>query len=217
MQIKNGILIVLISGVGTALAMSVTTDASQDKNTANFVGVDEISRPEKGSNSSARDSELTSDAYLDLSLIKRTIPKKLQSSQLFQSKSWYKAPPSPPIQSAPVVPVLPSAPALPFAFVGRMVDGDVVTLFLVRNNQPYAVKVNDIIDSVYQIDAITDHDADMTYLPMKISQKLVFDSSLIERQNVASQAILPKSGAGMLPSNAAAPMLIPMNVSVSNR
>jgi hypothetical protein len=119
----------------------------------------------------------------DLSAIKRIAPENIQTSGLFQSKSWYTPPPPPPPSPVsllpPPPPPPPSAPQLPFMFIGRMIDGNDVTLFLTNNNQQYTAKMNDVLDGTYRVDKITEKSAVLTYLPMNIQQELVFNSTAI--------------------------------------
>jgi len=217
--IKRGMLFVLISGVGTALAMAIPTHVPEDKMVSDASDAVEKTHPEFRGTNSEPDKRLSSEIILDLSSIKRTIPDSIQASRLFQSKSWYKAPPPPPSpsrQSISLTPPAPSAPPLPFIFIGRMIDGNEVTLFLEKNDKHYAVKVNDVVEGVYQVDAISDNDADLTYIPMKISQKLVFDSTLAGHQGSDSQPTIPIQSISILPANTAQPMAASVSRSVLN-
>lgn len=94
-------------------------------------------------------------------------------------------------QAVPVEPV-PS-----FAFVGRLIDGKDVSLFLTRNGHAYLAKVNDVLDDAYRVDKITDVDATLTYLPTNSQQKVTFNSTA-----VGSSALAGTASADSLPVSA---------------
>jgi hypothetical protein len=168
------VLIFLISCLGTALVMAVS--GQDDGATHDVVGV--VEKKSSTSNQSGIDQhKQQAEIHFDLSAIKRTVPENIQTSGLFQSKSWYTPPPQPPASSLPLPPPPPSAPQLLFTFIGRMFDGNDVVLFLTKSNRQYAVKVNDVLDDMYRLDRITDNNAVLTYLPMNIQQTLVFNST----------------------------------------
>lgn len=173
MQIKGGALIVLISCLGAALAMAVTKQ--DDSTVSDVVGAVEKQYPGDSRSVTDQHEQPQSDIHFDLSVIKRTVPDNIQASGLFQSKTWY-APPQP-VRSLPSPP--PSAPSLPFTFIGKMVDGEEVILFLSKNDRQYTVKANDILDDTYRLEKITDNNAVLTYLPMNIQQTMTFNSTAV--------------------------------------
>lgn len=65
----------------------------------------------------------------------------------------------------------PVAPPLPFVFLGRYAEGDVVRVFLGDGEQIYMVKVGDVIEQKYRVDKI-DSVVKMTYLPLNETQIL---------------------------------------------
>lgn len=168
--------------MATALAMAVP--GRDDGATPYVVGAAE-KKPSIASRSGTDQHEQAQpDMRFDLSVIKRIAPKNIQTSGLFQSKSWYVPPPPPPPPSLlslspPPPPPPPTAPQLPFAFIGRMIDGNDVTLFLTNNHQQYAAKLSDVLDGNYRVDKITEKSAVLTYLPMNIQQELVFNSNAL--------------------------------------
>ena len=88
-----------------------------------------------------------------------------------------KLPPPPPppkyvAPSPPPPPPAPVAPALPYTYMGRFVENGVTTLFLVRQNQSYSVKQNDVLDNNYRVDRIDDGQVQFIYLPLNIPQTL---------------------------------------------
>lgn len=68
-------------------------------------------------------------------------------------------------------PAKPEAPPLPFAYLGRMVDGDKVAVFLSRGEESLSVAAGDVLGD-YRVDAVTDTEVRFTYLPMKTKQSL---------------------------------------------
>lgn len=180
MRIKRGALFVIISCMGTALAMAIS---SQDEAPADVVGAVVKKYSPAGQPGADKHEQGQADMRFDLSAIKRTVPDNIQASGLFQSKSWYTPPPPPPPSllslSPPPPPPPPSAPQLPFTFIGRLIDGNDVTLYLSKNNQQYSAKLSDVLDGTYKVDKITAKSAVLTYLPLNIQQELVFNSTAI--------------------------------------
>lgn len=195
-RIKGSVLFVLISGLGTALAMAVP--ATEDNSVPDVVGAVEkdLSSPVR---SGVEQGDSRSEVHFDLSAIKRTVPENIQSSALFQSKSWYKAPPLPPQPAVSLQPPAPSVPTLPFTYVGRMINGNDVILFLSKNDREYTVKKNDVLEGTYRVDTITENNAVLTYLPMNTTQILAFNSTAVGGLAMSS----PASATAILPFSAA--------------
>lgn len=68
---------------------------------------------------------------------------------------------------------------VPFTFVGRMIDGNKVTLFVTQNDHQFLAKVNDVIGGAYRVDSISGTNAVLTYLPTNTQQTLMFNSTAI--------------------------------------
>ena len=194
MRIKGVALIVVVSLLGTALAMAF----SGKDDTAESV-VEAVSKSHASATQEKTDQnpQAQPDTLFDLSSIKRKSPKPSSTSELFQSKSWFVAPP-PQQQIASFSPPPPSAPQLSFTFIGRLIDDNQVTLFLTKNGRQYSVKVGDVMDEVYRVDTISNTNALLTYLPMSMQQTLTFNSTAIGAPtsnvavpNATLQAILP--------------------------
>jgi hypothetical protein len=176
-RIKWGALAVIISCMATALAMAIS---GQDDTPPDIAGPVEKNHTPASKTGANQKEQAQPDMHFDLSGIKRISPKNIQTSELFQSKSWYVPPPPPPASLLPPPPPLPpSAPQLPFTFIGRMIDGNNVTLYLSKNNQQYSARLSDVLDDTYRVDKITDKRAVLTYLPLNIQQELVFNSTAI--------------------------------------
>lgn len=167
MRIKGALLILLTACLGTALAMSTTESEDTDSGVVGAVI--------KAGGVSANVERKSAELPYDLSAIKRPMPKNIRSAGLFDAKSWYV--PSP-VQAAPayVPPPQSLTPTLPFSFIGRMLDGEEVTLFLSRNDRQYTVKEKDMLDDTYRVDKIGESEAVLTYLPSNTQQTLLFNT-----------------------------------------
>ena len=82
--------------------------------------------------------------------------------------------PAPVIVARPAPPPPPSAPPLPFRYMGKMMTGDGVSVFLIHGNRNLVVHEGDTIDSNYRIDRIADTAMTLTYLPLEQRQTLNF-------------------------------------------
>jgi hypothetical protein len=134
--------------------------------------------------------EQSSEMHFNLSAIKRPKPKNVHTTGLFESKSWYVPPPVPKV-TAPVYvpPPQPTAPALPFAFIGRMLDGKEVTVFLSRNDRQYTIKEKDVLDDTYRVDKISEGEAVLTYLPTNTQQTLSFNTTTAANALISASEI----------------------------
>ncbi len=185
MRLKEGVLLVVLC-LGTAMAVAV----SGRNDTTSSEVISAAVKATFHANPSATLSEPSqADLNFDLSAIKRTVPKQKQSGGLFQSKSWYTPPPQPPPPVRSLPPPQPVAPSLSFKFIGRMIDGNDVVLFLTKNGRQYTVKVNDILDDTYRVDKIADNLAVLTYLPMNMQQTLTFNSTAVNTPAVITPLV----------------------------
>lgn len=96
------------------------------------------------------------------------------AAELFAAKSWYVAPPPPPPPppQAPAAPVKPSAPPLPFTFMGKLIEADQLTVFLVKDERVYMASEGDVIDDTYRLEKIEPGQLTLLYLPLKTVQTL---------------------------------------------
>lgn len=76
----------------------------------------------------------------------------------------------PPAQT--VVAPAPVAPALPFKYMGRVEDQVGIKIFLVQGEQLHEATVGAAFAKDYRLDAITEDDLKITYLPLNIAQTL---------------------------------------------
>ncbi len=96
----------------------------------------------------------------------------------FSPTSWTPPPPPPP-PPAPVVvapppppPPPPTAPPLPYSFVGMLEDKSRPQAFLARGEVLNIVKVGDVIDNSYRVEALSASQVVLTYLPLNQTQTL---------------------------------------------
>ena len=128
---------------------------------------DNIVQPTEKVKGSSKTAAAVDDTKLDLARLHREEVTEVKAD-LFAAKSIY---PEPPPVPAPVA-VAPSAPSLPFSFIGKFIDGEVVTVFINKNNQDYSVRLNDVVDNTYRVEKISDDRVVFTYLPLDIQQTL---------------------------------------------
>jgi len=72
----------------------------------------------------------------------------------------------------PAPPPAPQAPPLPFAFLGKLIDADRITVFLTSGNRNWVVRSGDTIDGAYRVEAVGDQTMTFTYLALDIRQEL---------------------------------------------
>jgi hypothetical protein len=61
---------------------------------------------------------------------------------------------------------------MPFTYIGKMVDGKKVVIFLLKNDVQYVAQINDVLDGMYRVDDISDDEVVLTYIPMNARQTL---------------------------------------------
>ncbi len=89
----------------------------------------------------------------------------------FQARSWAPAP-DPEVARRRLPPPRPQAPPLPFAYMGKMVDGNTTVVFLANEDRNYIARVGETLDGTYRVERIADNELVVTYLPLKIKQTL---------------------------------------------
>ena len=83
-------------------------------------------------------------------------------TNLFAKHSWYVAPPPQP----------PTAPPLPFAYLGKVIDGNRVEVFVSSADSNFTVKKGDVIDGTYRVEEIAPPIMTVIYLPLSQKQTL---------------------------------------------
>ena len=104
---------------------------------------------------------------VDTELLSR---EKLLKRELQNSSSDPFAIPAPPPeevkQSAPV------APPLPFAYLGKVVDGGRTTVFVARGEENHALETGQTVAGTWRVERITEKAVTFTYLPLRQKQTL---------------------------------------------
>jgi len=93
-------------------------------------------------------------------------------TDLFVARNWQ--PPPAPAPAAP--PVAPTAPALPFAYLGKLLDGTEVLAFVSQGGVTRILRKGDTLQD-YRVEAITQSAATFVYLPLDQRQTLNFGSA----------------------------------------
>ncbi len=91
------------------------------------------------------------------------------TTRLFAPQSWQPTAP-PPLK--PPTPPPPQAPPFPYAYFGGLTDAGVRTVYFSKAGQVLAVRVGDVVDSRFRIDAIDAQHVTMTYLPLEQSLQI---------------------------------------------
>lgn len=90
---------------------------------------------------------------------------------LFAQQTWHVAPP--PAAAGP-----PQLPPLPFEYMGRLIDGGRVTVYLEdEEERNLAVRQGDVIDGTYRVKRITPAAVTFVYIPMNKQQVLEIGSA----------------------------------------
>lgn len=96
---------------------------------------------------------------------------KEASQNVFASHSWYVPPPAPPRETPR--PAQPTAPPLPYEYLGSYARaGERPVYFLVKGDRVFDVHVGDVLENLYSVDAVSNGQLELTYLPLKFRQVL---------------------------------------------
>ncbi len=69
------------------------------------------------------------------------------------------------------------APPLPFTYVGKILEGGQITVFLARQDRSYVVKRGETLDGTYRVDEINAASMQLTYLPLDQKQTLAIGAA----------------------------------------
>lgn len=93
-----------------------------------------------------------------------------QANDLFAPHSWQPPPPPPPKPPAP------KAPPLPFRYLGKVLDGSEILVFLGQGTRTHLLRRGDIL-AEYKVDEITPTGITFVYLLLDEKQHLTFGSA----------------------------------------
>lgn len=189
---------------GTALALTLAgvriVDQPGDRVAAARVRAD----PEPPRAATAAKPEVAAVPSLELERLALRAQRETAADP-FDARSWETLAAEEARRNAPPPPPPPRAPPLPFTFLGKLIDGDQVTVFLTNGTRNWVVRVGDTIDGAYRVDAIGAERMTLTYLALAKPQELAFGEalpSLLPISATATAAALPPP----VPSASAAPL-----------
>lgn len=145
----------------------------RDSRSSDVVGAT-VKRASREGNVADAQHHVQASAGFDLRSLRHIGPIRIRTSSLLAPRSWYVPPPPPPAPKVAVVvaPPPPSAPQVPFTYIGRMIDGKRVVIFLLKNDVQYMAQLDDVLDGTYRVDKIADNTVVLTYMPMNVQQTL---------------------------------------------
>jgi hypothetical protein len=113
----------------------------------------------------------SADVRLDLDRLAR---RQLVETDVdaFRTKNWYVAPSQ--TVSSPEPSTEPTTPPLPFQFIGKIeeVEGGKTVVYLVNNNELYAVSEGEKFAESYRLERVEHAVLVIRYLPLSIDQSL---------------------------------------------
>lgn len=94
---------------------------------------------------------------------------------LFGPKNWN--PPPPPVRAQkPPPPPPPTAPPFPYRVSGGLADAEGVMVVFTNQQQNFVVRVGEVIERTYRVDAIDAQAVTLTYLPLGLTQRVPMDA-----------------------------------------
>jgi hypothetical protein len=116
-------------------------------------------------------SAVPTPRLLAVALAKLSPPERYKSRavDLFPPHSWLPV-------MAPMKLAAPSAPVLPFRYLGKVIQGDIVTAFLGQGERTHLLRKGDAVAD-YLVEEITLDDMTFVYVPLNEKQRLPFGSS----------------------------------------
>lgn len=109
-----------------------------------------------------------------------------EAGELFKSTSWTPKRPKISLQQqqaelekqrakAKAPPPAPTPPPLPFKYIGKVIEGNKIQVFLADSEQNYVVRLGGQIEDQYRVDAMNDEAITLTYLPLDAKQTLAIN------------------------------------------
>jgi hypothetical protein len=166
----------ILYAIALALALTAVRWAGgQDRSDARTAGAQQAPRAERPVRDTAADAakaEAVPDVRLER-LGKRAVPAS--AGDPFQAQSW--EPPAMVIPRRNSPPRAPEAPPIPFAYVGKMIEGATTTVFLTKQGDNYMVRAGDTLDGTYRVEEVGDEALVLMYLPLRAKQILPFTAT----------------------------------------
>ncbi len=112
------------------------------------------------------DSRIRTSDDIDLSKLEARAGEEAKNDA-FAPRSFAPAP----VAEAASRPARPEAPPLPFRYLGKMQEGDKLSVFVANGEESLVIAQGQKIGE-YRVDSITDEEIRFTYLPLKTKQVL---------------------------------------------
>jgi len=61
---------------------------------------------------------------------------------------------------------------MPFSFLGRYIEDDILIILLVKGERIYTVSEGEVIENTYRVERLSDAVLELTYLPLNIKQTI---------------------------------------------
>lgn len=78
--------------------------------------------------------------------------------------------PEPPLPVAAAAPAPPTAPSLPFAYLGRMVKGERIVVYVMRGEEMLVAEAGQMLGQDYRVEGVTDSGLHFLYVPLGTRQ-----------------------------------------------
>ena len=123
----------------------------------------------------------------------------------------------------PPPPPPPQAPPLRFAFLGKLIEADRVTVFLTNGERNWVVRAGDTIDGEYRVETIDDPVMTLTYLALRLPQTLAIGEAPSALEPIGARAAaealpaqISPQAAGPLPGQVALLLAAPSRATAGN-
>jgi len=131
-------------------------------------GREQPSQPPARKSAPRLDTQAAVAADIDLAKLKARADEGVKADA-FARRDF--APVAPAAEAQAPAPAKPTAPPLPFKYLGRMIDGGKLEIFLEQGQEFIAAEPGQRIGN-YRVDKVTDEQIVFTYLPLKTKQTL---------------------------------------------
>lgn len=142
----------------------------------------------KGAVSGATANATPGKAAMPEPAVTDTLPQRdalgKPKQEIFGFQTWQPPPPPPPkvLAGPPPAPPPPVPPPNPYRFAGRFLQDGQMQVFLTRGEYPVQIKVGDVLEGTYRIEAISPNNIAMTYLPLDYKETIVIPAAGVSAQ-----------------------------------